>query len=99
MEIKAQWFHFFEKDRFGVELGQQWLRDSTTYSELLGGIDRNTQRNSVRMSYQYQILEKLSMMMGSLAWVTSLERQNYRSTISLFNLRGESFQTGLKWEF
>jgi len=99
MEIKAQWFHFFEKDRFGVELGQQWLRDSTTYSELLGGIDRKTQRNSVRMSYQYQIIEKLGMIRGSLAWVTSLEKQNYRSTISLFNLRGESFQTGLKWEF
>ena len=99
LEMKVQWFHFREKARFGLEIGQQWLRDSTTYSELLGGIDRNTQRNSVRMSYQYQLFDKLSMMEGSLAWVTTLERQSYRSTISLFNLRGESLQTGLKWEF
>ncbi len=99
LEVKFQWFHFGEKSRLGVEIGQQWLRDSTTYSELLGGIDRITQRNSVRMSYQYQLFEKLSMMQGSLAWVSTLERQSYRSTISLFNLRGESFQTGLKWEF
>jgi len=99
LELKFQWFHYVEKARFGVEMGQQWLRDSTTYSELLGGIDRITQRNSVRMSFQYQLIEKLSMMQGSLVWVTSLERQSYRSTISLFNLRGESLQTGLKWEF
>jgi hypothetical protein len=98
-EMKIQWILFRGKARFGVEIGQQWLRDSRTYSELLGGIDRNTQRNSVRMSYQYQIFEKLSMISGSLSWVTSLERQSYRSTISLFNLRGESLQTGLKWEF
>ena len=99
LEIKLQWFHFREKTRFGLEGGRQWLRDSTTYSELLGGIDRITQRNSVRMSLQYQILEKLSMMRGSLQWVTTLEKQSYRSTISLFNLRAESLQTGLKWEF
>ena len=99
LEVKFQWFHVQEKARFGFEAGQQWLRDSTTYSELLGGIDRITQRNSVRMSYQYQLIDKLSMMEGSLAWVTTLERQSYRSTISLFNLRGESLQTGLKWEF
>ena len=99
LELKLQWFHFREKTRFELEMGQQWLRDSTTYSELLGGIDRITQRNSVRMSLQYQLLEKLSMIQGSLQWVTTLERQSYRSTISLFNLRGESLQTGLKWEF
>jgi tetratricopeptide (TPR) repeat protein len=99
LEVKLQWFYFQEKARFGLEMGQQWLRDSTTYSELLGGIDRITQRNSVRMSYQYQLIDKLSMMEGSLAWVTTLEKQSYRSTISLFNLRGESLQTGLKWEF
>jgi hypothetical protein len=99
LELKVQWFHFSEEARFGLEIGQQWLRDSTTYSELLGGIVRIMQRNSVRISYQYKIFEKLSIISGSLFWVTTLERQQYRSTIDLFNLRGEALQTGLKWEF
>jgi hypothetical protein len=98
-DLKFQWFKDFGKSRAGVEIGQQWLRDSTTYSELLGGIERKTQRNSYRISYQHQISEKLSMIEGVLSWVTSLERQTYRSTIGLFNLRGESFQSGLKWDF
>jgi hypothetical protein len=98
-DLRFQWYKSFEKSRVGVEIGQQWLKDSTTYSDLLGGIERKTQRNSFRLSYQYQIAEKLSMITGDLNWVTSIERQAYRSTISLFNLRGDSVQTGLKWEF
>ena len=98
-DLRFQWYRTYEKSRAGVEIGQQWLRDSTTYSDLLGGIERKTQRNSFRISYQYQIPEKLSMIAGDLNWVTSIERQSYRSTIGLFNLRGDSVQTGLKWEF
>ena len=98
-DLRFQWYKSFEKSRVGVEIGQQWLKDSTTYSDLLGGIERKTQRNSFRLSYQYQIAEKLSMITRDLNWVTSIERQAYRSTISLFNLRGDSVQTGLKWEF
>ena len=98
-DLRFQWYKTFEKSRAGVEIGQQWLRDSTTYSDLLGGIERKTQRNSFRISYQYQIPEKLSMIAGDMNWVTSIERQAYRSTIGLFNLRGDSVQTGLKWEF
>jgi len=98
-DLRFQWFTTYEKSRLGVEIGQQWLKDSTTYSDLLGGIERKTQRNSFRLSYQYQIAEKLSMMSGDLNWVTSIERQTFRSTIGLFNLRGDSVQTGVKWEF
>jgi hypothetical protein len=98
-DLRFQSFKSFEKSRVGVEIGQQWLKDSTTYSDLLGGIERKTQRNSFRLSYQYQIAEKLSMIAGDLNWVTSIERQAFRSTIGLFNLRGDSVQTGLKWEF
>ena len=98
-DLRFQWYKTYEKSRASVEIGQQWLRDSTTYSDLLGGIERKTQRNSFRISYQYQIAEKLSMIAGDLHWVSSIERQAYRSTIGLFNLRGDSVQTGLKWEF
>ena len=98
-DLRFQWYKTYEKSRASVEIGQQWLRDSTTYSDLLGGIERKTQRNSFRISYQYQIAEKLSMITGDLHWVSSIERQAYRSTIGLFNLRGDSVQTGLKWEF
>ena len=98
-DLRFQWFKNYEKSRLGVEIGQQWLKDSTTYSDLLGGIERKTQRNSFRLSYQYQIAEKLSMIAGDLDWVFSIERQAFRSTIGLFNLRGDSVQTGLKWEF
>jgi hypothetical protein len=98
-EMKVQWLHSLEKAKFGLEIGQQWLKDSTTYSDLLGGIERNTQRSNVRMSIYYPINNFLGMISKSLNWVSSIERQSYRSTISLFNLRGESIQTGLKWEF
>jgi hypothetical protein len=83
----------------GLEIGEQWLKDSTTYSDLLGGVERNTQRSNVRLSFYYPINNFLSMMSKSVNWVSSIEKQNYRSTVSLFNLRGESIQTGLKWEF
>ena len=98
-DLRFQWYRTYEKSRAGVEIGQQWLRDSTTYSDLLGGIERKTHRSSFRISYQYQIPEKLSMIAGDLDWVTSIERQSFRSTIGLFNLRGDSVQTGLKWGF
>ena len=98
-EMKVQWLHSLEKAKFGLEIGQQWLKDSTTYSDLLGGIERNTQRSNVRMSIYYPINNFLGMISKSFNWVSSIERQSYRSTISLFNLRGESIQTGLKWEF
>ena len=98
-ELKVQWLHSLEKVRLGLEIGEQWLKDSTAYSDLLGGIERNTQRTNLRLSFYYPINNFLGMISKSFNWVSSIERQSYRSTISLFNLRGESIQTGLKWEF
>ncbi len=98
-ELKTSWIHAINKARLSLEWGEQWINDDTIYSDLLGGINRNTLRKSTKISFQYPIEQKLSMMSGSLFWVSYWESLRYSSSVDLFNLRGESVQTGLKWDF
>ena len=98
-EFKVQWLHAVGQSRLGLEWGQQRLMDAQIYSELLGGVVRNTLRQNIRLSLDYTITQNLGMMSGSLHWVSFWESLRYRSSVDLFNLRGESVQTGVKWSF
>ena len=98
-EIKGSWVHSYENSKLSLEWSEQWLSDDAIYSALLGGINRNTIRKSMRLSFQYKLNDKLGMMLKSPIWVSYWESLRYSSSIDLFNLRGESIQTGLKWGF
>jgi hypothetical protein len=98
-EFKAQWLHAFGENRWGLEWGQQRLLDAQIYSELLGSVVRNTMRQNIRLSLDYKITQNLGMMDGSLHWVSFWETLRYRSSVDLFNMRGQSIQTGVKWDF
>jgi hypothetical protein len=98
-EFKAQWLHALGQHRLGLEWGQQRLLDSQIYSELLGSVVRNTLRQNIRLSLDYKIAQNLGMMGGSLHWVSFWENLHYRSSVDLFNLKGQSFQSGVKWDF
>jgi hypothetical protein len=98
-ELKGSWVHAMPNSKLSLEWTQQWLSDEQIYSDLLGGINRNTLRRSTRLSYQYKITHILGMMVGYPIWVSYWENQRYSSSVELFNLRGETLQTGLKWEF
>ena len=98
-EFKLQWLHAFEHSRVGLEWGQQRLWDAQIYSELLGGVVRNTLRQNIKLSLDYVITEKLGMIGGSMHWVSFWETLRYRSSVDLFNMKGESVQTGVKWDF
>ena len=60
---------------------------------------RNTTRENIRLSWDYKVTEKLVMIEGSLYWVSFWEALQYRSSVDLFNLKGQSIQTGLKLDF
>ena len=98
-ELKVQWAHSWGLGRLGLEWSQQRLLDAQIYSELLGGVVRNTTRENFRMSWDYKVTEKLVMIGRSLHWVSFWEALQYRSSVDLFNLKGQSVQTGLKWDF
>jgi hypothetical protein len=98
-ELKVQWAHSWGLGRLGLEWSQQRLLDAQIYSELLGGVVRNTTRENFRMSWDYKVTGKLVMIDGSLHWVSFWEALQYRSSVDLFNLKGQSVQTGLKWNF
>jgi hypothetical protein len=98
-ELKVSWMHLMDRARLSFDWGQQWISDEAVYSDLLGGINRNTLRKSTKLSFQYPIGQKLSMMSGSLFWVSYWESLRYSSSVDLFNSKGDSVQTGLKWEF
>jgi len=98
-ELRASWSHSFETSKITMDWNEQWLNDEAIYSELLGGNNRNTHRKSTRVSFQYKFPNKLVMMSGSLFWVSYWESQRYSSSVDLFNLKGDSVQTGLKWDF
>jgi len=98
-ELRASWSHAFEASKITMDWNEQWLSDEAIYSELLGGNNRNTHRKSTRVSFQYKFPNKLVMMTGSLFWVSYWESQRYSSSVDLFNLKGDSVQTGLKWDF
>lgn len=98
-EVKASWVHAGQNSKLSAEWAQQWLSDTQIYSDLLGGINRNTLRKSTRLSYQYKMSNKLGMMLKFPFWVSYWESQRYSSSVDLFNLRGDSVQTGLKWDF
>jgi hypothetical protein len=98
-ELKVQWAHTWGLGRLGLEWGEQRLLDNQIYSELLGGVVRNTTRENIRLSWDYKVTEKLVMIEGSLHWVSFWEALQYRSSVELFNLKGQSIQTGLKLDF
>ena len=97
-EMKLQWVHKTGRARLGLEWGEQRLLDAQIYSELLGGVVRNTTRQNIRLSLDYEVTQKLGMIRGSLHWVSFWETLQYRSSVDLFNLKGQSIQTGLKWD-
>ncbi len=97
-EMKLQWVRKAGRGRLGLEWGQQRLLDAQIYSELLGGVVRNTTRQNIRLSLDYEVTQKLDMIRGSLHWVSFWETLQYRSSVDLFNLKGQSIQTGLKWD-
>ena len=98
-ELKVQWARSWGLGRLGLEWSQQRLLDAQIYSELLGGVVRNTTRENFRMTWDYKVTEKLVMIGGSLHWVSFWEALQYRSSVDLFNLKGQSVQTGLTWDF
>lgn len=101
LDIKALWGRQWPWGRTTAEWMASRLRDAEAYSALLGGITRTTLRQSARVSVTKRLNseEKPNNTWGGIYWVSAYEVLRHASTLELFELRGESLYTGLRYEF
>ena len=99
-DLRLQWQHMAPWGRSHLDWTLSRLDDSQSYSTLLGGDVRHTRRQTVR----WQVTKRLHSVgdpfgWGGWYWVGSLEWLRFDSNVELFNLRGRSVHTGVRYEF
>lgn len=100
IDLKALWERQWHWGRTTTEWVMSDLRDSNPYSDLLGGITRATLRQNLRISLTKRLnSEEKPNAWGGLYSVTVFEVLRHKSNLDLFDVRGESLYTGLRYEF
>lgn len=99
-DFKALWDRQWHWGRTTTEWVVSDLRDSNPYSDLLGGITRSALRQNLRISLTKRLnSEEKPNAWGGLYSVTVFEMLRHKSNLQLFDVRGESLYTGLRYEF
>ena len=100
LDFKASWERQWSWGRTIAEVVSSQLKDSSPYSDILGGDVRNTQRQNFRVSVIKRLkFEEISNKWGGWYSVSAVEVLRQESNIVLFDVRGESLYTGLRYEF
>lgn len=100
VDFKALWDRQWSWGRTTTEWVVSELRDSAPYSDLLGGITRSALRQNIRISLTKRLhSEEKPNAWGGLYSVTVFEVLRHKSNLELFDVRGESLYTGLRYEF
>jgi hypothetical protein len=100
LDFKASWERQWSWGRTIAEVVSSQLKDSSPYSDILGGDVRNIQRQNFRVSYIKRLKsEESSNKWGGWYSVSSVEVLRQESNIVLFDVRGESLYSGLRYEF
>lgn len=100
LDFKALWDHQWRWARTTAEWVVSELRDTNPYSDLLGGLTRSTLRQNLRISVTKRLnSQEKPNAWGGLYSVTVFEVLRHKSNLALFDVRGESLYTGLRYEF
>ena len=100
LDVKFAWDRQWHWARTSAELVTSRLRDSRAYSDLLGGLTRDTLRQNFRVSVTKRLKsEDRVNYWGGLYSVTVLEVLRHRSNIDLFDIKSRSLYSGLRYEF
>ena len=100
LDLKASWDRQWPWARTTAEWIASQLQDANPYSDLLGGITRDTLRQNLRIS----VIKRLNSQEKLNAWggwysVSVIEMLRHNSNINLFDVRSQSLYTGLRYEF
>ena len=100
LDLKALWERQWQFARTSAEWMMSGLQDASPYSKLLGGVTRTTLRQNARFTLTKRLeYSSRGASWGSLYSVTSFEIFRHTSNLELFDIKGESFYTGLRYEF
>ena len=100
LDLRAMWDRQWRWGRTAFEWIASDLRDSKTYSDILGGITRATLRQNLRLSLIKRLnSDERANASGGVYSVTVFEVLQHKSNLELFDMRGESLYSGLRYEF
>jgi len=100
LDFKAVWERQWPWARTTAEVMSSQLKDSSAYSDLLGGEVRTTHRQNLRISVIKRLyLEEKLNSWGGWYLVSALEVLRQKSNLVLFDINGESLYSGLRYEF
>lgn len=100
LDLKALWERQWQFGRTTAEWMMSGLQDASPYSKLLGGVTRTTLRQNARFTLTKRLeYSSRGASWGSLYSVTNFEIFRHTSNLELFDIKGESFYTGLRYEF